>query len=182
MKNMKVRALCEGAIMVALAQILEYIKLYQLPYGGSVTFAMIPLVLFAVRWGLSRGLIAGVALGLLQLALDGAYAYTWQSMILDYLLAYAALGFAGLFKGRKSGVFCGAFVGALARYAVHVLSGVYVWAAYMPEVFLGLPMGSAWIYSPLYNAVYMGPNLAVCLVVFGILYKPLYKYITAKDI
>ena len=57
--HLGVRMLCEGAIMVALAQILSYLKLMELPNGGSLTPAMFPIILFAVRWGLGPGLMAG---------------------------------------------------------------------------------------------------------------------------
>ena len=82
--NRKTRMLAEGAVMVALAQILSYIKLFgDLPNGGSITLAAVPIVLYAVRWGLGPGLLAGFALGLLQMVFDGAYAWGWQSMLLD---------------------------------------------------------------------------------------------------
>jgi len=182
MKNMKVRALCEGAIMVALAQVLGYLKLYELPFGGSVTLSMVPLFFFAIRWGLAEGLLAGFALGLLQLVFDGAFAYTWQAMILDYVFAYTMLGLAGLFSRMKPGIFYGTILGSLGRYAVHVLSGVFVWSAYMPDEFLGLAMVSPWVYSLLYNGIYMGSNLLICLVVFSLLYRPLNRYILGEDI
>ena len=54
--HMRVRALCEGAVLVAVAQILSYLKLWEMPWGGSVVLSMIPLVLYAVRWGLGAGL------------------------------------------------------------------------------------------------------------------------------
>ena len=73
--HLRVRMLCEGAIMVALAQILSFIKLMELPNGGSLTPAMFPILLFAVRWGLKDGLLAGFVFGLLQLIFDGAYAW-----------------------------------------------------------------------------------------------------------
>ncbi|MCF0121385.1 MAG: energy-coupled thiamine transporter ThiT [Oscillospiraceae bacterium] len=177
-----VRALCEGAIMIALAQVLGYIKFYELPYGGSVTFAMVPIVFYAVRWGVKKGLLASFAFGILQLALDGAYAYTWQAMILDYLVAFTPVGLAGLFRGKSWGVFAGSVVGLFVRFIAHTLSGVFVWAEYMPESFLGMPMASPWIYSPLYNGVHMGLTLVLTLVAFAILYKPMKKYYLGNDI
>ena len=86
--HLRIRALCEGAILVALAFILSFVKLYELPNGGSLTPAMFPILLYALRWGLPQGLIAGFVFGLLQLIFDGAYAWGWQSMLLDYLLAF----------------------------------------------------------------------------------------------
>ena len=78
------RALCEGAVMVALAQILGYLKLYELPQGGSITLSMLPIFFFAVRWGLKDGLLCSFVFGILQLLLDGGFAIGWQSMLGDY--------------------------------------------------------------------------------------------------
>ena len=80
-QHRSVRALCEGAIMVALAQILAYLKLYELPQGGSITLAMVPIFFFAVRWGWKKGLGCAFVFGLLQLLLDGGFAIGWQSML-----------------------------------------------------------------------------------------------------
>ena len=135
MKNMKLRALCEGAIMVAIAQILAYIKLWEMPWGGSVVLAMVPIVLFSVRWGLGSGLIAGFAFGVLQFMFDGGFAIGWQSIIGDYLLAFTVLGFAGLARGKKGGIFIGSVIAGVARFLVHYVVGATIWAEYMPETF-----------------------------------------------
>ena len=115
--HLRVRMLCEGAMMVALAQVLSYIKLMELPNGGSLTPAMFPIILFAVRWGLTPGLMAGFTFGLLQLIFDGAYAWGWQSMLLDYLVAFMVLGtaefFARPFKNRMVGVAVGTAIAGL---------------------------------------------------------------------
>ena len=95
MNHMKLRALCEGAIMVAAGTALSFIKLFELPQGGSVGIGMLPLLFYCVRWGWKEGLLASFAYGLLQLIFDGAYAWGWTSMLLDYILAYGVLGFAG---------------------------------------------------------------------------------------
>ena len=68
----KTKMLCEAAILVALAQVLSYIKLMELPNGGSLTPAMFPIILFAIRWGVGPGLMSGFCFGLLQLIFDGA--------------------------------------------------------------------------------------------------------------
>jgi thiamine transporter len=112
----RVRMLTEGALMVAAAQILSMIKLWEMPWGGSVVLAMVPIVLYAVRWGLGEGLMAGFVFGILQFVLDGGFAIGWQSIVGDYLLAFTALGLAGLAKGKKGGVFWGTLIGCLARF------------------------------------------------------------------
>ena len=181
--NKKTRMLAEGAVMVALAQILSYIKVFgDLPNGGSITLAAVPIVLYAVRWGLGPGLLAGFALGLLQMVFDGAYAWGWQSMLLDYLVAYTPLGLAGLFKGKSWGVFPGALVGNLGRFAVHYISGVTIYKILAPTEFMGTTFTSPSFYSLIYNGSYMLPNLILCLVAFALLYKPMKKYFVGADL
>ena len=172
--HMKLRALCEGAVLVAIAQVLSYLKLWEMPWGGSVVLSMVPLVLYAVRWGLGAGLLSGFVFG--------GFAIGWQSIIGDYLLAFTVLGLAGLVARRRSGVFTGTLIAGFARFLVHYVVGATIWAEYMPETFFGLTMHSPWFYSLLYNLAYMLPNIAITLVVFAIAYKPLNKYLTAADI
>jgi thiamine transporter len=174
--------LCEGALMVALAQILSYIKLLELPNGGSLTPAMFPILLFAVRWGLGPGLLSGFTFGLLQLIFDGAYAWGWQSMLLDYLAAFTALGLAGLFRGRKWGIFTGTVVGCLGRFLVHYLSGVTIYKILVPTAFMQWTFTSPSMYSIVYNGSYMLPNTIIALLLAALLYKPLKKQILGQDI
>ena len=176
------RSLCEGAIMVTIAQILGYIKLWEMPWGGSVVLAMVPIILYSVRWGLGKGLLAGFVFGVLQFMFDGGFAIGWQSIIGDYLLAFTVLGLSGVVKGKKYGVFFGTLIGGAARFLVHYVVGATVWAAYMPEEFFGMTMTSPWIYSLLYNIAYMGPNIIITLVIFGLLYVPMKKYMLGQDI
>ena len=182
MKNQKLRALVEGALFVAVAQILSMIKLWEMPWGGSVVLAMVPILLYAVRWGLGRGLLAAFAFGILQFIFDGGFAIGWQSIIGDYLLAFTVLGLAGLVRGTKGGVFTGTLIGGFARFLVHYVVGATVWAEYMPDSFFGMTMHSPWFYSLLYNLAYMLPNIVICLVVFALLYKPMGKYLRGEDL
>ena len=182
--HLRIRALCEGAIMVAVAQILSYIKLFpNLPNGGSITFAMFPILLFAVRFGLGRGLLAGFAFGLLQLIFDGAYAWGWQSMLLDYLIAFTPLGLAGLFKGKAWGIFPGTILGCAARFGIHYLSGVTIYRIYQPTEVPGLgTFDDAVLYSLVYNAAYMIPCTLLALAVAGVLYVPLKRHYAGHDL
>ena len=182
MKNTKLRALCEGAIIVAAAQILSYIKLWEMPWGGSIVLAMIPLIFFAIRWGLSYGLMASFVFGCLQFIFDGGFAIGWQSILGDYLVAFTVLGFAGLVKGKKSAPVTGTLIACGLRFLVHFVVGATVWAEYMPDEFFGMSMHSPWFYSLLYNLAYMLPNTIITLVVLVLLAKPLHKYLYAEDI
>ena len=143
---------------------------------------MLPIFLFAVRWGTGSGLLAGFVLGVLQFMYDGGFALGWQSILGDYLVAFTVLGLAGLFRGCKGGIFWGTAAGSAARFLVHYVVGATVWAEYMPETFFNLTMTTPWFYSLLYNGFYMVIDMALCLVVFGLLYKPLKRYFLGTDI
>jgi len=177
--HMQVRMLCEGAVMVVLAQILGFIKLWEMPWGGSVCLSMLPICFFACRWGLSSGLLAGLVLGILQFVFDGGFALGWQSIIGDYLLAFTVLGLAGLAKGR---LLPGVLLGGIARFLVHYVVGATIWASYMPDEFFGMTMTNPWFYSLLYNLAYMVPNILITLVVAALLYKPMKKLILGQDL
>lgn len=180
--HLRTRMLCEGALMVALAQILGYLKLAEAPNGGSITFAMFPIILFAVRWGLRPGLMAGFLFGLLQLIFDGAYASGWQSMLLDYLVAFTPLGLAGLFRGKSWGLFAGTLAGCLARFAIHYISGVTVYKILAPTEFLNWTFSSPALYSLVYNGSYMLPNTIITLLISVVLYVPLKRFILGLDL
>ena len=180
--RLSTRCLAEAAILVALAQILSYIKLYQFPNGGSVTLATFPLILFAVRWGLRPGLLACFAYGSLQLIFDGAYAWGWASMLLDYLLAFTPLGLAGLFRGKKWGIFVGTVLGCFCRFVIHFISGITVYRILVPTETVGILFTNPYFYSLAYNGTYMLANTALALVIAALLYVPLKKYILAQDL
>jgi len=176
----RLRALCEGAIMIAVAEILSFLPLYKLPWGGSIDFAMLPIILFCVRWGFGPGMVASCAHALLQTLFEGGIALGWQSIVGDFLLAYAVLGIAGLFKGK----FClAAVVSCTARFFIHYVVGATIWAEYMPEQFFGMTMTTPWIYSVLYNGAYMLPDLVLILVVYLLLSKTaLCRYLKGEDL
>ena len=181
--HLRVRALCEGAIFVALAFVLSFVKLFELPNGGSLSPAMFPILLYALRWGLPQGLISGFVFGLLQLIFDGAYAWGWQSMLLDYLLAITPLGLAGLFKGKAWGIFPGTFIGCLGRFIVHHISGITIYRIIEPTAVPGFgTFDNAHLYSLVYNGSYMLPNMLLAMLLAGVLYIPLKRYFAGTDL
>ena len=126
--------------------------------------------------------MAGFVLGVLQFMFDGGFALGWQSILGDYLVAFTVLGFAGLFRGKKGGIFTGTMVGSAARFLVHYVVGATIWAEYMPEEFFGMTMTTPWFYSFLYNGFYMVIDMILCLIIFALLYKPMNKYLTGADL
>ena len=181
--RVNVRALTEGAVLVALGFVLSFVKLYELPNGGSLTPAMFPILLYGLRWGLARGLGAGFVFGLMQLLFDGAYAWGWQSMLLDYLLAFTPLGLTGLFRGKAWGIFPGTVLGCAGRFVIHYISGVTIYRIIEPTAVPGIgTFDNAALYSLVYNGSYMLPNTILALLLAALLYKPMKRFFAGSDI
>ena len=178
----KVRMLTEGAVCIALAEILSFIPLYKMPWGGSVDLAMLPIILYCVRWGFGAGMVASFAHAVLQMLFEGGIAIGWQSIIGDFIVAYTILGLAGLFKGKKWGIFVGTVVGCFFRFVVHYISGVTIYKILAPTEFMKWTFTSPSAYSIVYNGSYMLPNTIMALVIAAVLYKPLKKYILGQDL
>jgi len=161
-----VRVLTEAALAIALAFVLGFIKVFQMPFGGSISLEMIPLILLALRQGPWVGMVAGAAYGLLNLAIEPVVVHPVQ-VLFDYPLAFGALGLAGFFQPTVRGAVLGAIVAVLARFASHFVSGVVFFASYAPEGWNPL------VYSAAYNAAYLVPSLIIALVVVVVLLRAL---------
>ena len=163
-----IRIIVEGGICVALAVALSYLKvpigLEFGGFGGSIDLVMIPLIVFAMRSNAGWGMGAGLVFGTLKFFLGGN-AVDWISIIFDYSVAYAMVGLAGLFHKNIKLLPLGALVGCLARFAVHFISGVTVYAKYLPDEFMGVDKPSVALYSLLYNGTYMLPNTVLAVVI-----------------
>ena len=92
------RMLSYAAVSIALSFVLSFIRLFRMPQGGSVTpGSMLPLLLFAAAYGAGPGMLAGLCYGLLQYLQGGWFLNVFQ-LLLDYPIAFAMLGLAGLYK------------------------------------------------------------------------------------
>lgn len=187
--NKKVKAICEAAMMIAIALVLDLLKDVlpgQLPNGGSLlNISMVPIVFYGVRYGMGWGAMAGFVYGGLDYLMGNGMAIDWTTIICDYFLAFEMLGLgAGIFKGRKRGAYWGALVGGSLQFLSSYLVGVFVWGKWMPDEFLGLTMTSPWFYSFLYNILWAGPNILLAIVVFAALYRvgPMRKYLLGQDL
>jgi thiamine transporter len=151
----RTRRLVESAIAVALSAALGLVKVYQLPQGGSITAgSMVPVFYLSLRWGARTGVVAGVLLGLVNFLLEPVFVHPAQ-FLLDYPLAFGALGVAGLFRKLP---WLGVVAGGVGRFVSHYLSGVVFFAQYAPRG------TSPWVYSAVYNGSYMLPEVVVSVV------------------
>ena len=175
MKNSKLRTLAEGAIMIALATVLSFIKIYKLPWGGSITLlSMLPIAVFSLRHGVYKGLGVSFVYALIQLfqgiVFDGLFAWGLTPLMLigcimlDYILPFTSLGLAGIFKNKGlAGQLIGIAISILLRLLCHFLSGVVIFAS-MGMLWEGFYTENSWIYSIIYNASYMLPELIFTLI------------------
>lgn len=160
------RVLTEAALAIALAFVLGLIKVWKMPYGGSISLEMVPLILLALRQGPWVGVVAGAVYGLLDLAIEPVAFHPVQ-VILDYPLAFGVLGLAGLFQPTVRGAVLGTIVAVLARFLCHFASGVVFFASYAPEGW------NPYLYSAAYNAGYLVPSLVLALVAVAVLLRAL---------
>lgn len=157
-KAMKTKQLVFAALAVALATVTSMLKLFDMPMGGSVTlFSMMFICLIGYWYGPKIGLMTGVAYGLLQMLID-PYILTLPQLLLDYVLAFGALGLSGFFSNKKYGLYTGYFVGVLGRFICSSLSGYVFFASYAPEDMNPL------VYTVAYNGAYMGMEALITLV------------------
>ncbi len=183
MKN-KTKILAECAILVALSTVLSLIKVWEMPWGGSITlFSMLPVCYISIRHGLKWGfgsafvysvlqLFLGITMsGLLGWGLTGGILIA--CMLLDYILAFTALGISGIFaKKGFGGVMAGTTIAIFERFIFHLLSGVYVFAS-CGKLWEGFETTNTWLYSFIYNGAYMLPELIITLIGAAICYKAL---------
>jgi len=158
--RLSTQLLVQVALILALTVVLHQLRLYHMPQGGSITFgAMVPLLLLSYRYGPGAGYLAGFLYGLINLLQDPFIVHPVQ-VLFDYPLPYMALGLAGYFKDR---IMIGAVIAVTARFLCHFISGVVFFAAYAPEG------TSPYLYSFLFNASYLVPDLIICLILLHFL-------------
>lgn len=181
--------LVEAAIMVALATVLSLIKVYEAPYGGSVTLiSMAPIIILSLRHGCGVGLAGGFVFSIIELMIGlnnvGWVPDLWGKVLcilFDYIIPFTLLGLGGMFrkirffKNDKTNLIVAALLGTIAvcliRYACHIFSGVVVWYALDLEWYADDPdhivnRYSPFLFSAIYNGTFMIPeSIATCIAV-----------------
>jgi len=158
------KSIAYAAICIAMSFALSYIRIVKMPQGGSVTIAaFLPLMLYSYMFGTKKGIFAGAIYGLLQ-ALQDPYILHPAQFMLDYVIAFAGIGLAGIFAGFTKlhpslRFVLGGFIAGVFRFVSAFLSGMFAFGAYAPE---GTP---AAIYSLTYQATYVPLDVAIVLVV-----------------
>lgn len=186
-KQTRIHILAESAIMVALATVLSYLKIWNSPFGGSVTvLSMTPIILLSLRRGVKVGLFAGFAYSLTQLLQslsNVSYMPTAAAVVIcvafDYILPFTLLGLGGMFRRIRFtqkdtlnwmiAAALGAFTVTVIRYACHVISGAVVWYEldlvwYADDPTHIVNRYGQWIFSMIYSAIYMVPEIVLTTV------------------
>lgn len=164
-KRMGTRQLVFCAMAMALAFITSYLKLFNMPWGGSVTLcSMLFIVLVANWYGPKTGILVGLAYGILQF-IQEPYVLSLFQVCCDYILAFAALGVAGFFAKSKHGLLKGYIAAVIARGAFHALGGYLYWMDYMPDNF---PKALTSIYPIVYNYSYLLVEGIITVIIISI--------------
>lgn len=158
-KKLSVKQLVFCAMSIALGTVLSNIKLFHFPTGGSITLLSMLVICLPGYWfGLGVGILTGVAYGVLQMLIDPYILYPAQ-LVVDYLLAFGALGLSGVFSNAKHGLLKGYILSVLGRFVFAVLSGWIFFGSYAWDGWGALP------YSLAYNAIYIFAEAAVTIVI-----------------
>ena len=167
-KGFNTRSITFAAVCIAMSFALSYLKIVEMPYGGSITIAsLLPLMIYSYMFGVKKGVFAGMIYGVLQ-AFQDTYILHPAQFLLDYPVAFSAIGLAGIFAHSKVLKYpqlrfgLGAIVAGFGRFVSHFISGIFAFGAFAPE---GQPVV---LYSLLYNLGYVLTDIAI-VVVAGVL-------------
>ncbi len=188
MKNKKLQMLCVCAVMVALSTALSLVKIWNMPWGGSITLlSMLPVALVSVMYGLKQGLFSSFVYACIQLVfgitMDGLLGWgltagmLFACIMLDYIVAFTVIGLAGMFRNKgMTGIISGTVIAVLLRFVSHMLSGIFVFAA-VGKLWEGFETDNTFLYSLVYNGCYMLPEIILTSIGAFFVYKALNKVI-----
>lgn len=153
------------AAAMALAFITSYIRLGEMPWGGSATLCSMLFIVLAANWyGAGTGIFVGLAYGILQF-IQKPYVLSFFQVCCDYILAFAALGVAGFFAKSRHGLLKGYIAAVFARGVFHTLGGYLYWMDYMPD---GFPQSLRSIYPIAYNYSYLLVEAVLTIIIISI--------------
>lgn len=164
-KKLTTKQLVFCAAAMALAFITSYIKVWEMPWGGSVTLCSMLFIVLAANWyGPGTGIFVGLSYGILQF-IQEPYVLSFFQVCCDYILAFAALGIAGFFAKSRHGLLKGYIAAVIARGAFHALGGYLYWMDYMPD---GFPQSLKSIYPIVYNYSYILAEAVITVIIISI--------------
>ncbi len=164
------RSITYAGVSVAMSFALSYLRIVKMPQGGSITIAsLLPIMLYSYMFGTKKGLLVGAVYGLLQ-AVQDPYIIHPAQFILDYPLAFASIGLAGIFAQNKEmeklpvlKFVLGGLLAGACRFIMHLMSGIFAFSAFAGGQ-------NPVIYSLVYQAGYVLPDLAIVIVVGAVMF------------
>ncbi len=205
MQTKRTQTLCVSAVMIALATVFSFLKLWEMPYGGSVTlFSMVPLVFISYKYGVKWGLLSAAAFSVVQMLfgigtlLGNDLIAVIGSCILDYIVAYTMIGLSGMYRNRiknqTASILLGFLTANLMRYAVHVVSGYIFFRSFAEWYFgqEGFTLGAVILehisgtalevlYAFFYNILFLAPDTIVAVIGIVVLSLTAKKYLAPEQ-
>jgi thiamine transporter len=186
MGNKKLIMMIEASFFAAFALILDLLPSIKLSPNISISFAMVPILIIAFRWGFLAATTSGFLWGMLQIAMGDAYILTPLQGIIEYFLAFASIGVAGIFMKRVQvalvenkrkalqWIVLATLVGSAARYTWHFIAGFLFWSEYAPD---GM---SPFLFSLGVNGGTMIGAAIYCSVILGLLVSSSPRFLLHK--
>lgn len=166
------------SIYCALALVLDYIKSFipflNMPQGGSINIALIPVVLCSFHLGTINGMLCGLLWWLISSLLGlNPYYISIMQYITDYVFPSVVIGTCSIFYHKKK-IFeleLGIIFMMIIRTTLLVISGAVFWPS-------GVASNSyqAWTLSLAYNIPYCASTLIMLLIVMPLLVRSIRKY------
>ena len=168
--------LAECSVMLALSTVLSFVKVFEMPMGGSITLlSMLPVCLIAVKYGVKGAMPTAFLYSVIQFAIGFASgnvfvycttAFTWVvCMLFDYIVPFSVLGFSGILRKKGvAGILGGIALMIVIRFVCHYITGVVIWGQWAEGM-------SPYLYSLIYNGQYMLPECIFTCIGAGILIK-----------
>lgn len=172
-KQFDTKALAYAAVCLATSFVLSFIKVTPVPNGGSITLAsFVPVLIYTYAYGPVRGMFVGIIFGLLNF-ISGPWILTPFTFLLDYVLAFAMIGLFGFFRkathSMSLNIVLGTVVMFVGRFVMHLISGILYFQA--DAVWAELPADNAFLYSFLYQLVYLPADALISLIVMLVFVK-----------
>jgi thiamine transporter len=186
MGNKRLIMMIEASFFAAFALILDLLPSIKLSPNISISFAMVPILIIAFRWGFFAATVSGFLWGMLQIAMGDAYILTPLQGIIEYFLAFASIGLAGIFmkkiqvalteNKRKAlqWIVFATLVGSAARYTWHFIAGFIFWGESAPD---GM---SPFLFSLGVNGGTMIGATIYCSVILGLLVSSSPRFLLHK--
>lgn len=187
MKKISLTALIEASFFAAFALVLDLLPAINITKFVSISPAMVPIFIIAFRWGFKVSFISGLLWGLLQVVTGDIYFLHIYQFLIEYFIAFAFIGFAGLFSSviqKQLGsnkkvtailwIIVAVIFGSFTRYIWHFLAGIIFWGEYAPK-----GMSPVW-YSLIVNGGAMVGSALLCAIVLALLISTAPRLITQK--